>query len=217
MIRTFTSLIRSRRLRLLPGRLVLAGSVAAAGLTVTACGGASGPSSTAAPVQNTCKAQLSLLVQGPSHGPKGSQLVQVRLTNDFGTSCELEGYPTVTLQDVATGAAIGRPLADAPGTVKLLHLGSNATAVATIVFPATTGAGCNPATATGVEVQPPGESAVHVLQKLPIPMTVCRPSHSASSAATPSVYPLTLASSPPSPRRPGRSTAPGARSSTSRG
>lgn len=189
-----------RPLGLFRRRLVLAGVLTAGALGLAACGTAGGSSKTgsAALSRSTCAAQLTLTVMGPTSTGGGGSSFQVVLTNDLGAACTIQGYPTVTLQDAASGTTIGRPMGHAAGTAGLVHLAHGAAAVATVTLRPGAGAGCTATSATGLVVSPPAESDIHMLERLPAPVTACLPSKGGSQAPG-TVTPLTLepTASPP--------------------
>ncbi len=103
----------------------------------------------------------------------GSVYYSLKLTNQSGHACSLEGYPgvsAVSLSGRQLGSAAARDRTVAPRVVTLKN-GATATAPVQITqalnFPR---ANCRPAAAAGLRVYPPGETASKVV---PFPFQAC--------------------------------------------
>jgi Protein of unknown function (DUF4232) len=110
---------------------------------------------------------------GAGGGTAGSVYYKVRFTNLSGHTCTLTGYPKVSAVNLA-GKPIGSPAQQEAGQVpKLVTLakGATATVLLRVVDPGNFSPSvCHEATAAGLRVSPPGQSASKLI---PLPFATC--------------------------------------------
>jgi hypothetical protein len=146
----------------------------AAALPLASASTAAGPRAVAAS-SPPCKSS-GLVVwsnNGAGGGTAGSVYYKVRFTNLSGHTCTLTGYPKASAVNLA-GKPIGSPAQQEAGQVpKLVTLakGATATALLRVVDPGNFSPSvCHEATAAGLRVGPPGQSASKLI---PLPFATC--------------------------------------------
>ncbi len=149
-------------------------SAAAATSGATASGTAPPPSAAAAPRCSSAALSVSLGTGGGVAA--GTSYVDLVLTSTAGRSCTLEGWPGVSLvgdgNGTQLGAAAGRDPSSPPATVTLAPGGSAHARLGianALNYPPAT---CDPVTADGLRVYPPGET--HALFLPTTQFTACR-------------------------------------------
>ena len=134
------------------------------------------PGASAAPrvAPPTCStSSLVIWLEAPGNGAAGSIFYQLEFTNLSGNPCSLLGYPGVSavgLSGHQLGSAARRDTTTSPKRLTLAG-GASATAVVQIVeagnFPT---ARCEPTSAAGLRVYPPGDRTAKVV---PFPFAAC--------------------------------------------
>lgn len=117
------------------------------------------PSTTVAGVPRCATSGLSVSL-GPPSGAAGTVYYQLTFRNTSASTCTLAGYAGVSFLDTA-GHQIGEaaqrsPIGGPPSTVAVAAGGAGYAALG-VVDPGV--ANCTPATASGVRVYPPGQTA----------------------------------------------------------
>ncbi|HEX3964730.1 MAG TPA: DUF4232 domain-containing protein [Trebonia sp.] len=110
-----------------------------------------------------CQASGLRLTQGATGGAAGSTYIQIEFTNTAGVTCTLSGYPGVALTKSKTpGSQVGTAAtraATTPATLVTLAPGTTAIAQVQLVdvlnYPT---AKCVPASASYLQVYPPGQT-----------------------------------------------------------
>lgn len=131
---------------------------------------------TAAAATSTAMCPTSGLVvwlDTQANGAAGSSYYKLEFTNLSAHACTLRGYPGVSAVNLA-GRQLGSPASrNNAHPARLVRLASGATATAVLQitdahnFP---GAACRPATAAGLRVYPPSETAS---RRVPFPFLAC--------------------------------------------
>ena len=149
-------------------KLALAALAAISALSLAAPAGAS-----AAPPPCRTAALVVWSNNGAGGGTAGSVFYKLRFTNLSGHACTLRGFPKVAAVDLA-GRRVGAVARHAAGSkAKTVRLANGATATATLQVvdagnftPST----CDPVTAAGLRVTPPGQSRSKLV---PLPFETC--------------------------------------------
>jgi hypothetical protein len=94
-------------------------------------------------------------------GAAGSTYYTLLLTNRGSAACVLQGYPGVSFVTGAGGQQIGAPAARISGPAPTVQLapGGSAGAALQISVASNFGSGCQPASAAGLRVFPPNQTA----------------------------------------------------------
>jgi hypothetical protein len=147
---------------------------AAAGAPATALAAAGAPAATAHIATPACATSgLDVWLDTQGNGAAGTIYYTLEFTNLSGSTCTLFGYPgvsAVTLSGAQLGNAAFRDHSFTPHVVTLAN-GATATAIVGItqvsLFPP---AQCQPVTAAGLRVYPPGQTASKIV---PFPFGAC--------------------------------------------
>jgi len=104
----------------------------------------------------------------------GSVFYTLMFTNLSGHACTLDGHPGVSAVSLG-GDQVGSPAAWDPPGAQLVTLASGATGYAVLQYSdvVTSNSGprpCDPVTAAGLRIYPPGQTAAKVV---PFPLTAC--------------------------------------------
>jgi hypothetical protein len=148
-------------------RLASAAGTGAAALIPGAALAATGP----APASTPGCATSGLVVWANANyggGYAGGYWYTVSFTNLSGQACTLRGYPGVSAVSL-TGRQLGSPAGWDSGKLSTVTLASGATATAPLDI-GDAGAYCQPVTAAGLRVYPPGQ---RVAKAVPIPFGAC--------------------------------------------
>ena len=149
----------------------LARLIGVAAVVCTATAAASATVMTGTPRCST--ARLVVWLGGQGGRTAGSTYYKLELTNLSGRACTLRGYPGVSAVSLAgrrLGSAASRNAVHPPRSITL-RSGATATAVLQVVdvhnLPR---ASCDPTTAAGLRVYPPGQTASKLV---PFPFLAC--------------------------------------------
>jgi hypothetical protein len=154
-----------------PKRLaaVAAGACAAVLIPVASLAATGSPATAGTPACSAAGLVVWMNTQG--NGYAGGVGYTLNFTNLSGHACTLHGNPGVSAVSLA-GGQLGAP-AGWSGTPATVTLASGATAAATLLITDTgvypPGA-CNPVTAAGLRVYPPGQTAS---KQIPFPLSAC--------------------------------------------
>ena len=159
-----------------PRRLTGAAALAcAAALTpAAAIAAASAPAAAPAAGPPTCATAGLVIWMTQDDAAAGSAFFTLNFTNLSGHTCTLKGHPGVSAASLS-GHELGSPAGWAPPAAGTVTLANGATGYALLQYSdVITGGGgpkpCNPVTAAGLRVYPPGQSAA---KTVPIPLTAC--------------------------------------------
>ncbi len=107
------------------------------------------------------------LAPAPGGGAAGSVYYLISLANTSSVSCTLQGWPGVSFVGDGNGTQLGAAAVlnrDSAHTTVTIPVGGTATAQLQVTQAGNEPASCNPQTADGLRVYPPGEKAALFIQ-----------------------------------------------------
>ena len=158
-----------------PQRLAGAAALACAAALTPAAAIAAASAQASAPAAGPACATAGLVIwMTPDGAAAGSAYYTLNFTNLSGHTCTLKGHPGVSAVSLG-GHRLGSAASWAPPAAQAVTLANGATGYALLQYSdVITGGGgpqpCNPATAAGLRVYPPGQSTA---KTVPIPLTAC--------------------------------------------